>query len=156
MPVPPSLPIQLAWLIPCYGFLGMAVSLPWASGWIKRSGPRPAAYLNLLLTLVAVIHGGWILRLVGRLGPQHLEFPWFGVADLHLQISFELSFTTLACLALVTLMSLVTQVFALGYLDKEWSLARFYALLGFFEGAMAGVVLSSNLFISYFLLEMLT
>ena len=156
VPVPPSLPIQLAWLIPCYGVLGMAVSLPWASGWIKRSGPRPAAYLNLLLTLVAVIHGGWILRLVGRLGPQHLEFSWFGVADLHLQISFELSFTTLACLALVTLMSLVTQVFALGYLDKEWSLARFYALLGFFEGAMAGVVLSSNLFISYFLLEMLT
>ncbi len=53
-------------------------------------------------------------------------------------------------------MSLVGQVFALGYLDKEWSLARFYALVGFFEGAMAGVVLSSNLFMSYFLLEMLT
>jgi NAD(P)H-quinone oxidoreductase subunit 5 len=53
-------------------------------------------------------------------------------------------------------MSLLCQVFALGYLDKEWSLARFYALVGFFEGAMAGVVLSSNLFMSYFLLEMLT
>ena len=53
-------------------------------------------------------------------------------------------------------MSLLGQVFALGYLDKEWSLARFYALLGFFEGAMAGVVLSSNLFLSYFVLEMLT
>ena len=53
-------------------------------------------------------------------------------------------------------MSLVCQVFSLGYLDKEWSLARFYALVGFFEGAMSGVVLSSNLFISYFLLEMLT
>jgi NAD(P)H-quinone oxidoreductase subunit 5 len=47
-------------------------------------------------------------------------------------------------------------VFSLGYLDKEWSLARFYALVGFFEGALAGVVLSSNLFMSYFLLEMLT
>jgi NAD(P)H-quinone oxidoreductase subunit 5 len=41
-------------------------------------------------------------------------------------------------------------------MDKEWSLARFYALVGFFEGAMSGVVLSSNLFMSYFLLEMLT
>jgi NAD(P)H-quinone oxidoreductase subunit 5 len=56
----------------------------------------------------------------------------------------------------VTTMSLVCQVFALGYMDKEWSLARFYALVGFFEGAMSGVVLSSNLFMSYFLLEMLT
>ncbi|MFM8543539.1 MAG: NAD(P)H-quinone oxidoreductase subunit F, partial [Vulcanococcus sp.] len=75
---------------------------------------------------------------------------------LDLRIGFDLSLTNLAALELVTIMSLVCQVFALGYLDKEWSLARFYALVGFFEGAMAGVVLSSNLFMSYFLLEMLT
>jgi len=62
----------------------------------------------------------------------------------------------LAALELVTLMSLFAQFFALGYLDKEWSLARFYALVGFFEGALSGLVLSSNLFVSYFLLEMLT
>ena len=41
-------------------------------------------------------------------------------------------------------------------MDKEWALARFFALLGFFEGAMSGVVLSDSLFQSYFLLEMLT
>ena len=69
---------------------------------------------------------------------------------------FRMEGANLAALELVTFMSLVGQVFALGYLDKEWSLARFYALVGFFEGAMAGVVLSSNLFMSYFLLEMLT
>jgi NAD(P)H-quinone oxidoreductase subunit 5 len=82
--------------------------------------------------------------------------PWFQAGDLDLRIGFDLSLTNLAALELVTFMSLLCQVFALGYLDKEWSLARFYALVGFFEGAMAGVVLSSNLFMSYFLLEMLT
>ena len=150
------LPIQLVWMIPLYGVIGMVLSLPWASGWIKRNGPRPAAYLNLLTTLVAVVHGSLIIREVLALGPQHLEFPWFAAANLDLRIGFDLSITNLAALELVTLMSLVCQVFALGYLDKEWSLARFYALVGFFEGAMAGVVLSSNLFMSYFLLEMLT
>ncbi|MFO0119262.1 MAG: NAD(P)H-quinone oxidoreductase subunit F, partial [Cyanobium sp.] len=150
------LPIQLVWLIPLYGFSGMVLSLPWASGWIKRNGPRPAAYLNLLLTLVAVVHGSLIIREVLALGPQHLEIPWFQAGDLDLRIGFDLSLTNLAALELVTFMSLLCQVFALGYLDKEWSLARFYALVGFFEGAMGGVVLSSNLFMSYFLLEMLT
>ncbi|MEI6617139.1 MAG: NAD(P)H-quinone oxidoreductase subunit F [Cyanobium sp. ELA507] len=150
------LPIQLVWMIPLYGVIGMVLSLPWASGWIKRNGPRPAAYLNLLMTLVAVVHGSLIIREVLALGPQHLEFPWFAAANLDLRIGFDLSITNLAALEMVTLMSLVCQVFALGYLDKEWSLARFYALVGFFEGAMAGVVLSSNLFMSYFLLEMLT
>ncbi|MEA5443950.1 NAD(P)H-quinone oxidoreductase subunit F [Cyanobium gracile] len=156
--MPDTLPlsIQLSWLIPLYGFSGMVLSLPWATGWIKRNGPRPAAYLNLLVTLLAVLHGSLVLRAVLALGPQHLDIAWFAAADLDLRIGFDLSLTNLAALELVTFMSLVGQVFALGYLDKEWSLARFYALVGFFEGAMAGVVLSSNLFMSYFLLEMLT
>ena len=89
-------------------------------------------------------------------GALHIDFPWFQAADLDLRIGFDLSVTNLAALEFVTGMSLLGQVFALGYLDKEWSLARFYALVGFFEGAMAGVVLSSNLFLSFFLLEMLT
>jgi len=153
---PLPLPIQLAWLLPLYGFSGMVLSLPWAAGWFKRNGPRPAAYLNLLVTLLAVVHGTLIVQEIWTLGPQHLDFPWFQAADLNLRIGFDLSLTNLAALELVTTMSLVCQVFALGYMDKEWSLARFYALVGFFEGAMSGVVLSSNLFMSYFLLEMLT
>ena len=134
----------------------MVVALPWASGGLRRHGQRPAAYLNLLLTLVAVLHGSWLTLQVWRLGAQHLSFDWFSVADLNLQIGFDLSLTNLAALQLVTLMSLFAQFFALGYLDKEWSLARFYALVGFFEGALSGLVLSSNLLLSYFLLEMLT
>ncbi|MEB3104953.1 MAG: NAD(P)H-quinone oxidoreductase subunit F [Cyanobacteriota bacterium] len=150
------LPLQTVWLIPLYGFSGMLLSLPWATGWIKRNGPRPAAYLNLLVTLLAVLHGSLVIREVMQLGPQHLSFPWFQADDLQLRIGFDLSLTNLAALELVTFMSLVCQVFGLGYLDKEWSLARFYGLVGFFEGAMSGVVLSSSLFMSYFLLEMLT
>ena len=134
----------------------MLLSLPWATCWIKRNGPRPAAYLNLLVTLLAVVHGSLVIRSVYEIGPQHVDLAWFQAADLNLRIGFDLSLTNLAALEFVTTMSLICQVYALGYLDKEWSLARFYALIGFFEGAMSGVVLSSNLFMSYFLLEMLT
>ena len=134
----------------------MVAALPWASGAIKRNGQRPAAYLNLLLTLVAVIHGSLVTLEIWQRGAQHLSFAWFSAADLHLEIGFDLSLTSLAALELVALMSLFAQFFALGYLDKEWSRARFYALVGFFEGALSGVVLSSNLLMSYFLLEMLT
>ncbi len=148
--------IQLAWLIPLYGFVGVVLSLPWACGWIRRDGPRPAAYLNILVSLVAFLHGSAVLAVVLREGPFAITVPWFQAADLNLSLSFDLSLTSLASLELVTGLSLLAQFFALGYLDKEWSLARFYALVGFFEGAMAGVVLSSSLFLTYFLLEMLT
>ncbi|MCT0211858.1 MULTISPECIES: NAD(P)H-quinone oxidoreductase subunit F [Synechococcales] len=152
----PHLIIQLAWLIPLYGFVGVVLSLPWACGWIRRDGPRPAAYLNILVSLVAFLHGSAVLAVVLREGPFAITVPWFQAADLTLSLSFDLSLTSLASLELVTGLSLLAQFFALGYLDKEWSLARFYALVGFFEGAMAGVVLSSSLFLTYFLLEMLT
>ena len=150
------LSIQLSWLIPLYGFSGVLLSLPWATGWVKRNGPRPAAYLNLLMTVLGIAHGSLILAWIQQNGGVVIEWPWFEAAGLDLRIGFDLSLTNLAALEFVTIMSLLGQVFALGYLDKEWSLARFYALLGFFEGAMAGVVLSSNLFLSYFVLEMLT
>ncbi|MCP9928181.1 NAD(P)H-quinone oxidoreductase subunit F [Cyanobium sp. CH-040] len=156
--MPASLPLslQLAWLIPLYGFSGLALALPWMAGLFPRNGQRPAAYINILVTLLAVLHGSLALRDVGLTGPHHISLPWFTVADLNLRIGLDLSPYTLAALALVTFMSLVAQVFALGYLDKEWSLARFFGLIGFFEGALSGLVLSSNLFLSYFLLEMLT
>jgi len=54
--------MQTAWLIPLYGFAGMLVSLPWACGWFRRDAHRPAAYLNILLTLLAFGHGSLILQ----------------------------------------------------------------------------------------------
>ncbi|MGC8713468.1 MAG: NAD(P)H-quinone oxidoreductase subunit F, partial [Leptodesmis sp.] len=53
-------------------------------------------------------------------------------------------------------LSVLAQVFALGYMEKDWALARFFSLMGFFEGAMTGIALSDSLFLSYALLEMLT
>ena len=134
----------------------MLLALPWAAGLFRRDAHRPAAYLNILLTLLAFVHGSLVLRDVMALGPATLHFPWLSVADLQLDISFSLSLTNVAALELITGLSLVSQIYSLGYMDKEWALARFFALLGFFEGAMSGVVLSDTLFQSYFLLEMLT
>jgi NAD(P)H-quinone oxidoreductase subunit 5 len=151
-----TLTIETAWLIPLYGLAGTLVALPWAAGWFRRDAHRPPAYLNILLTLLAFVHGSLVLREVMLNGPVSLEFPWLAFADLQLNISFSLSLTNLAALELITGLSLLAQFYSLGYLDKEWALARFFALLGFFEGAMSGVVLSDSLFQSYFLLEMLT
>ena len=131
-------------------------SLPWAFGWFRRDAHRPPAYLNILLTLLAVVHGSLVLRDVMANGPALIGMPWLSVGDLNLEISFSLSLTNVSALELITGLSLLSQIYSLGYLDKEWALARFFALLGFFEGAMSGVVLSDSLFQSYFLLEMLT
>lgn len=148
--------VETSWLLPVYGLIGAIASLPWSTGFIRRTGSRPAAYLNILMTVVAFIHGLAIFRSIWNQGPQELVVTWLRVADLDLSLAFDISVLNMGALELITGLSLLAQIFALGYMEKDWALARFYSLMGFFEGAMSGIVLSGSLFLSYSLLEMLT
>ena len=148
--------IQWSWLIPMYGLAGAILALPWATRLIRRTGPRPAMYINVLMTAVATIHGMLLLHAIWDTGTQTVSFEWLEVAGLNLSASLDLSAVNLIFLELSAGLSLLAQIFAMGYLEKDWALARFFALMGFFEGAISGVLLSSSLFSSYFLLEMLT
>jgi NAD(P)H-quinone oxidoreductase subunit 5 len=142
--------------IPLYGLVGAIVTLPWSTGLIRRSGPRPAAYFNILMTLAALIHGGLAFR--ATIGQQVREylFHWLTVADLDLTFAIGISEVSVGAMGLVTIVCLLAQVYALGYLEKDWALARFFALIGFFEAALSGVAISDSLFLTYALLELLT
>ena len=148
--------IQWSWLIPMYGLVGALLALPWAARLIRQTGPRPAMYINVLMTAIASLHGLLLLNVIREVGPKQVSFEWLDVAGLTLSPSLDLSATNLVFLELTAGLSLLAQIYAMGYLEKDWALARFFALMGFFEGAISGVILSSSLFTSYFLLEMLT
>lgn len=147
---------QTSWLVPFYGLFGAIITLPWATGVITRTGPRPAAYFNLLMTVFASIHGGLIFWSTWQEPVRELVFHWLQVADLDLSLAIEISPVSAGAMEIVTSLSLFAQLYALGYMEKDWALARFFALVGIFEGAMAGIVLSNSLFLTYALLEMLT
>lgn len=148
--------LQTSWWVPCYGLLGALLTLPWSIGLVKQSGPRPAAYFNLLMTLVALVHGTLVFRITWHHAPLQLVFHWLKVANFDLTFILEISSTTTGVMELVTGLSFLAQLFALGYMEKDWALARFYGLMGFFEAAMSGLAISDSLFLSYALLEMLT
>ncbi len=145
-----------SWCIPFYGLLGAILTLPWSLGIVRRTGPRPAAYINLLVTALSFIHGSLAFWHSWGGNTQQLTFHWLRVADLDLSLAIEQSPVSLGALELVAGISLLVQIYALGYLEKDWSLARFYGLMGFFEAALAGIAISDSLLLSYGLLEMLT
>jgi NAD(P)H-quinone oxidoreductase subunit 5 len=152
----PDIMLDFAWLVPAYGLIGTLMTLPWSLGLVRRTGPRPAAYFNLLMTLLAFIHGSIAFRASWFSPPQQLLFEWLHVADLRLYLALEISPVSLGAMELVTGIGLLAQIYALGYMEKDTSLARFFGLMGFFEAALAGIALSDSLFLSYGLLEMLT
>ncbi|MBW4619632.1 MAG: NAD(P)H-quinone oxidoreductase subunit F [Cyanosarcina radialis HA8281-LM2] len=147
---------QSTWWVPIYGLIGAILTLPWSTGIVRRTGPRPAAYFNLLMTLLAFVHGSLVFGLVLNQEPQQIVVHWLKAADLDLSFMLEISSVTVGAMQLVTGLSLLAQLFALGYMEKDWALARFFALMGFFEAAMTGVALSNSLFLTYAFLEMLT
>ncbi|NJR57419.1 MAG: NAD(P)H-quinone oxidoreductase subunit F [Cyanobacteria bacterium CRU_2_1] len=145
-----------AWFIPCYPLVGMVLSIAWFPSMIRRTGPRPAGYVNAITTFFALIHGLLALPAVLHQPAQYLYLPWLQVAGLDLTLPVEVSALTIGAAILVTSLNLIAQIYAIGYLEMDWGWARFYALLALFEAGMCALVLSNSLFFSYMVLEILT
>ena len=148
--------LQTAWLIPCYALIGALLALPWSPTLIRRTGPRPAGYLNLLTSLITFFHGLGALIAIWNQPAQEILIPWLNVAGLELIIPIKLSAVTIGGTMLVSGMNMLAQIFAIGYMEMDWGWARFYSFLGLFEWGMCSLVLCDSLFFSYFILEILT
>ena len=145
-----------SWFVPLYSLLGAILTLPWSIGIIQRTGPRPAAYLNLLTTIFGFVHSLLVFKDIWNREQENLVITWFQAADFQLSFALEISVVSVGTTVLITGLSLLAQIYALGYMEKDWSLARFFGLLGFFEAALIGLAISDSLFLSYAVLEVLT
>nr|WP_227517359.1 NAD(P)H-quinone oxidoreductase subunit F [Thermostichus lividus] len=144
------------WLIPFYSLLGMGLSLIWSPGITRKTGPRPAGYINIVLTFFSFCHALLATLAIADKPPQYLHWTWLEVAGLHFDVPVEISVLTTTALMLITGLNLMAQVFAVGYMEMDWGWARFFALLALFEGGMAALVLLDSLFFNYVVLEILT
>ncbi|MGD1901307.1 MAG: NAD(P)H-quinone oxidoreductase subunit F [Geitlerinemataceae cyanobacterium] len=148
--------LHACWFLPLYGVVGALLTLPWSSGLIRKTGQRPAAYVNILMTVLVLVHGVLASQAIVGREAYRIVVPWLRVADLDLSVAIDVSPVALGGATLVALLCLLAQVFGLGYLEKEASLGRFYGLMGLFQAALVGIALSDSLLLSYGLLELLT
>jgi len=147
---------QSAWLIPCYPLMGMVLSILWFPSIIRRTGPRPAGYVNLAMTLIAFTHAVLAFSAVWQHSPIFFEATWLEVAGLKLTLPLEISALTMGATILVTGLNFLAQLYAVGYLEMDWGWARFFALLALFEAGMCALVQCNSVFFSYIVLEILT
>lgn len=148
---------ETSWLIPLYPLLGALLTIPWSPALIRRTGPRPAGYINIATTFMAFVHSLWAFQaLWGKSSDQFFFVPWLRVAELNLTIPLEVSAITIGACILITGLNLLAQIYAVGYLEMDWGWGRFFAFMAFFEAGMCALVLCNSLFFAYFLLEILT
>jgi NAD(P)H-quinone oxidoreductase subunit 5 len=148
--------LHSTWLVPCYPLIGAVLALPWSLGWTGQLGTRPAGYVNIAMALVAFLHALGSLIAGWNLPAQEITYPWLHSNSLDINFPIELSPTSLTALAVVTGISLLSQIYAVGYLEMDWGWARFFSLMNCFGAGICGLMLSNSLFFSYVFLELLT
>ncbi|NJN60284.1 MAG: NAD(P)H-quinone oxidoreductase subunit F [Coleofasciculaceae cyanobacterium RL_1_1] len=147
---------QNVWLIPCYALIGAMLALPWSPGLVRRTGPRPAGYINVVLSLLALVHSLVALTDIWGQSATSESFVWLDAAGLTITLDLEVSSLTLGVCSLIASLNLLAQTYAIAYLEMDWGWARFYSLMGLFEAGLCFLVLCNSLFFSYVILEILT
>ncbi len=148
--------IETVWLVPIYALMGAMLAVPWSPGIIRRTGPRPAGYVNLIMTFLAFIHSTLAFPATWNQPPHEVFIPWLSTAGLNLSIELEISSVSVGAMMVIAGLNLLAQIFAIGYMEMDWGWGRFYSLLALFEAGLCALALCNNLFFSYVILEILT
>ncbi|WP_315787440.1 NAD(P)H-quinone oxidoreductase subunit F [Fischerella sp. JS2] len=148
--------LETVWLVPLYALIGALLAVPWSPGIIRRTGPRPAGYVNLIMTFLAFLHATLAFPATWNQPAYQVFIPWLSTAGLNLSIDLEISSITVGAMIVVSGLNLLAQIYAIGYMEMDWGWGRFYSLLGLFEAGLCALALCNNLFFSYVILEILT
>jgi proton-translocating NADH-quinone oxidoreductase chain L len=142
----PELPgffVRYAWLIPFFPLLGALLAVLGARRW-KNQAHIPVvtgialAFLVSLGTLGAADH------------PQKWEvMSWLPVTDFQIPIELRVDGLNTMMLSMVTFVSGLVAVFAIGYMHGDEGYPRFFAMIGLFVFSMTGLVLSNNYVLTY-------
>ena len=125
---------------------------------IRPAGPRVAklaGYLTIIALGLGFALSIWLLRSsahdVVYAFPPHL---WLDLGPASIEVGLLLDPLTNVMLVVVTGVSLMVQIYSLGYMDGDASFARYYAFMSLFSASMIGLVLASNIIQMYVFWEL--
>jgi NADH-quinone oxidoreductase subunit L len=108
-----------------------------AAGWVTIAAMAVALFCSLL-TL------GNVMRVPGHELPLP-DYTWLAVGDLQLHIGLAVDSLTAVMLIVVTSVSLLVQIYSVGYMAGDTGYSRYYAYMSLFTASRLGLVLADNL-----------
>lgn len=137
------------------------VLLPFVAGFLIILGANRSKGLSMFLS-VAAVAAGFVYSLMlftaltqnPHLAPWYVNFDYLVIGDFKLAIGCLVDNLMAVMMIVVTSVSLLVQVYTHGYMREDPGYARFYSYLSLFTGSMLGLVVSTNLFETYFFWEL--
>ena len=134
--------VEHAFLITLLPFASAALTLFFG----KRTPGKGPVYGIVAIGTGLVLSLGVLLSFVQGGGPFEHNIEWFTIGPLHMELGFYVDGLTAVMLVVVTAISLMVHIYAVGYMHGDIRYTWFYVVLSLFTGAMLVVVLASNLF----------
>ena len=125
---------------------------------IRPLGPafaKSAAYVTIAALGIGFILSVWLLRSSAH-GEVYEFAPylWLGLGSAAIEVGLLLDPLTNVMLVVVTGVSLMVQIYSMGYMDGDESFARYYAYMSLFSASMIGLVLAVNIVQMYVFWEL--
>ncbi len=125
---------------------------------IRPLGPafaKTAGYVTIAALGIGFILSVWLLRSSAH-GEVYDFAPylWLDLGSAAIEVGLLLDPLTNVMLVVVTGVSLMIQIYSMGYMDGDESFARYYAYMSLFSASMIGLVLAANIVQMYVFWEL--
>lgn len=117
---------------------------------------RNPGWSGVLTTLLSL--GVFVLTLVlitrNWGSSRYMVMDWFATGAFSFQAGFLLDNLSMMMLVVVSLIALLVNIFSITYMEHDEGRNRYFLFLGLFAFSMYGIVLSSNVFLTFFFWEL--
>ena len=143
--------VWLIFLLPLASFLIIAFLIrPFFNRYAELAG-----YLTILAVGAALALAAWALQSVVDEGTADFgAHDWLEVGDLDITVGVLLDPLTAIMLIVVTGVSLMIQIYSVGYMKGDPGYARYFAYMSLFTASMVGLVMAGNIIQIYVFWEL--
>ena len=142
--------LKLTCLIPLYpligsiinGFFGLKIGK-------KAVGCIACGSMTLSFLTSVLVYVGYLMLPEGQHVYEQVVWTWFRASDFNVDFGFQVDPLTLVMMFVVTGVGLIIHVYAVGYMQEEFSYYRFFAYFNLFVSAMLLLVMGNNFLLMF-------
>ncbi len=149
------MPYQIPWLILLLPILSLIIIACILRPFFNHR-PKLGGYVTIGAIGIACALSFWVLAEVIGTPGHKLEIPnipWVIIGDLTISVGLIVDSLTAVMLIVVTIVSLMVQIYSQGYMDGDPGYHRYFAFMSLFTACMLGLVLSDNLVLMFLFWE---
>ncbi len=141
----------IGFLIPSLPFLAFFIIVAFTKRFKMISAliSITAIFISFILSIMIVL-----FQIKNPAGYLKYDIPWLYIGNLKMNIGIIINSLTAIMLLVVTTVSLLVQIYSIGYMKGDEGFSKFFAFISLFSFSMLGIVIADNLMQLYIFWEL--